>query len=64
MEMILKIYIEDKECEILREISQDILNKFKYIIIEFHFNNLDNYEIYLESKKINKKSPNISHSLL
>ena len=57
--MILKIDIEDMECEILTEISQDILNKFKYIIIEYHFNKFDNYEIYLEGlKKIN-----ISHQI-
>ena len=59
--MILKIDIEDKECEILREISQDILNKFKYIIIEFHFNNLDNYEIYLEGLKKLIKNHQIFH---
>ena len=59
--MILKIDIEDKECEIIREISQDILNKFKYIIIEFHFRKLDNYEIYLDGLKKLLKNHQIFH---
>ena len=59
--MILKIDIEDMECEILTEISQDILNKFKYIIIEYHFNKFDNYEIYLEGLKKLKISHQIFH---
>ena len=59
--MILKIDIEDKECEILREISQDILNKFKYIIIEYHFRKLDNYKIYLDGLKKLMKNHQIFH---
>ena len=59
--MILKIDIEDKECEIIREISQDILNKFKYIIIEYHFRKLDNYEIYLDGLKKLLKDHQIFH---
>ena len=59
--MILKIDIEDKECEILREISRDILNKFKYIIIEYHFNKLDNYEIYLDGLEKIMKDHQLFH---
>ena len=37
--MILKIDIEGEEWDVLDNISTDILTKFKYIIVEFHFNN-------------------------
>ena len=59
--MILKIDIEDKECEILKDIPQAILNKFKYILMEYHFNKLDNYEIYLEGLKKIMKDHQIFH---
>ena len=59
--MILKMDIEDKECEILKETSQDILNKFKYIIIEYHFNKFENYGIYLDGLKKLKNSHQIFH---
>ena len=35
--MILKIDIENNEWDVLNEISDYILNQFKYIIIEYHF---------------------------
>ena len=59
--MILKIDIEGMEFEILREISSQILNKFKYIIIEYHFISLDNYGIYLDILKKLMKNHQIFH---
>ena len=35
--MILKIDVEHSEWNSLKDISNNILNKFKYIVIEFHF---------------------------
>ena len=39
-DMILKLVIKGAEWNILYEINQDILVKFKYIIIEFHFEDI------------------------
>ena len=50
-DMILKIDIEQNEWEILNEISLEILNKFKYIILELHFWDLNKYEIYINCLK-------------
>ena len=46
-DMILKIDIEQNEWEILNEISFEILNKFKYIILELHLWNINKYELYI-----------------
>ena len=54
--MILKIDVEHSEWDSLKDISHDILNQFKYIVIEFHFNNvLNEAKLYYDVlKKINK----------
>ena len=44
--MILKMDIESYEWNTLKDLSEDILNQFKYILIEFHFNKEPN--IYYE----------------
>ena len=54
--MILKIDVEHSEWDSLKDISHDILNQFKYIVIEFHFTNvLNEAKLYYDVlKKINK----------
>ena len=52
--MILKIDIEGAEWDSLKDISEDILLKFKYILIEYHFSKKDIYFIYTILKKIYK----------
>ena len=59
--MILKIDIEHNEWDILNEITEDILNKFKYIILELHFSNLDEYKIYFNSLNKLMKNHQIFH---
>ena len=44
--MILKMDIEHNEWEVLDEISPEVLNKFKYLILEFHFRKPENYKLY------------------
>ena len=52
--MILKMDIEGSEWNMFNEISEDILLKFKYILVEFHFRN-EFIPIYLNVfKKLNK----------
>jgi hypothetical protein len=43
--MILKMDIEGSEWESLKDVSEDVLKQFKYIIIEYHFLS-DNVELY------------------
>ena len=53
--MILKIDTEGAEWNALIDISEDVLNQFKYILIEFHFNNLKKGDIYYQVlKKLHK----------
>ena len=52
--MILKIDTEGAEWNALNDMTEDILKKFKYIIIEYHFYNLEASFIYNILKKINK----------
>ena len=60
--MILKIDIENNEWDVLNEISDYILNQFKYIIIEFHFWNIDNnFELYIKCLKNIMKYHQIFH---
>lgn len=51
--MILKMDIELEEWNILKDLSEDILEQFKYIVLELHFEN--DAKLYYEAlKKINK----------
>jgi hypothetical protein len=43
--MILKIDVENSEWESLKDVSEDVLKQFKYIVIEFHFYT-NNVELY------------------
>ena len=54
--MILKIDVEHWEWEALNDLKDEILNQFKYILIEFHFTNLETEEqlYYNVLKKLNK----------
>ena len=54
--MILKIDVEGSEWLIFQEITPNILNQFKYIIMELHFKKInENFDLYLEClKKINE----------
>ena len=52
--MILKIDIEGNEWKPLNELSEDILNQFKYILVEYHFRGIEPKVIYDVLKKINK----------
>ena len=47
--MILKMDIEGNEFEIIKELSDDILKKFKYITLELHFSGKRNF--YIEALK-------------
>lgn len=59
--MILKIDIEQDEWDILNEITDDILKKFKYIVLELHFRNLDEYQKYFNSLNKLLKNHQIFH---
>ena len=59
--MILKIDIEGNEWDILNEIQDNILIKFKYIILELHFLKIENYEIYLNCLKKLSKNHQVFH---
>ena len=53
--MILKIDVENAEWEALQDLSDSILIQFKYIVIEFHFENANKTQLYYEVlKKLNK----------
>ena len=49
--MILKIDIESNEWDILNEIQDNILNQFKYIVLELHFIKEEEYELYFNCLK-------------
>ena len=49
--MILKIDIENNEWIPLKEIPENILNQFKYIILELHFFKYEDYQLYLDVVK-------------
>lgn len=59
--MILKIDIEHSEWDILNDISEDILNKFKYILLELHLWDLKKYGLYYNSLKKLIKNHQIFH---
>ena len=60
--MILKIDIENNEWDVLNEISDDILNQFKYIAMEFHIWNINkDYSLYLNCLKHLTKFHQIFH---
>ena len=60
--MILKIDVENNEWDTLNEITDDILRKFKYIIMEFHFWDIDKkYNLYLNCMKHLMKFHQIFH---
>lgn len=52
--MILKIDIEGAEWNSLKDIPENVLNQFKYILIEYHFFKIDLLLFYNVLKKINK----------
>ena len=52
--MILKIDIEGQEWNVFNKISEDILTQFKYILVEFHFNNKFASHYLQVFKKINR----------
>ena len=52
--MILKIDIERSEWSVFNEVSTGILKQFKYIVIEFHFNNTFASEYIKVFRKLNK----------
>ena len=52
--MILKIDIEGEEWNIFSDITNEILNKFKFIVAEFHFKNLYSSKYQKVFKKLNK----------
>ena len=45
-DMILKIDVEHWEWEALSDLNEETLNQFKYIAIEYHFKNSNNYILY------------------
>ena len=49
--MILKMDIEGSEWDVLNEISEEILNQFKYILLELHFRDNNKYEFYYNAVK-------------
>ena len=59
--MLLKIDIESNEWEILNEIQDNILNQFKYIILELHFIKEEEYELYFNCLKKLLKNHEIFH---
>ena len=60
--MILKIDIEDNEWDTLNEISDSVLNQFKYIIMEFHFWKIEQYlGLYMNCLKKLMKFHQIFH---
>ena len=60
--MILKIDIENNEWDTLNEITDNVLNQFKYIIMEFHFWNIAQYyRLYMNCLKKLMKFHQIYH---
>ena len=59
--MILKIDIEGNEWDILNEIKDNILNQFKYIILELHFLKVEDYELYFNCLKKLLKNHQVFH---
>ena len=49
--MLLKIDIEHNEWEPLKELTEKILNQFKYIILELHFYKYEEYQLYFDVLK-------------
>ena len=58
--MILKMDIEESEWSVFNDISTGILKQFKYIVVEFHFNNTFVLEYVKVFKKL-KKTHQIFH---
>ena len=52
--MILKIDVEGAEWNTFKDIPEDVLTQFKYILLEYHFYNLEASVIYNILKKIHK----------
>ena len=52
--MILKLDIENDEWSVFNDVSTDILKQFKYIVVEFHFNNIFISEYIKVFRKLNK----------
>ena len=52
--MILKLDIENEEWSVFNDVSTDILKQFKYIVVEFHFNNIFISEYIKVFRKLNK----------
>ena len=47
--MIFKIDVEASEWEVFQELTPEIFNQFKYIVMELHLYKIDiNYDLYLE----------------
>lgn len=59
--MILKMDIEANEWDILNEMDNNILNKFKYIVLELHFVKKEEYELYLNCLKKLLKNHQVFH---
>ena len=59
--MILKMDIESNEWDILNEIQDNILNQFKYIVLELHFIKEEEYELYFNCLKKLLKNHEIFH---
>ena len=58
--MILKLDIESNEWNIFKKLTTNTLLQFKYIVVEFHFNNKNKYD-YLDIIKIIKNTHQIFH---
>ncbi len=53
--MILKIDITYNEWDSLKDVQENVLKQFKYILIEYHFNNTNKVELYYNIiKKLHK----------
>ena len=60
--MILKMDIEYNEWEVLNELTPNILNQFKYILLELHFYlKIENFDFYLDILKKLLKDHQIFH---
>jgi hypothetical protein len=60
--MILKIDVEGWEWNALNDLNPDILNQFKYLIIEFHFTDPNNITLYYNVLKKIKKTHQVFYS--
>ena len=52
--MILKLDIEESEWNVFSEINSAVLKQFKYILVEFHFNNIYESQYLKILKKLNR----------